>query len=526
MIRVQVSIQTVEVRDQATLMQLDVTATANGTFIGRHRPRVMNWVVQMPRSFHVNIDVPEGGSIAIVVGLGGGRSVVLGARLPAEAQVLRHEDEDVTITATLLPLGEVPRVRGRATRDAGGGRATISLGTTPARVRVELVHPIADDPNCPTQGQVARVVRMGLWENAWDGTRFRNGATDDDHFIGLDPRRFYVRVIDPDVRATTVTVNLQTLLQGSGERPGGPYDGNQGQPAITCTAVPGRAGVFVSRALMLVSSAVDVQALVHSGDVPEPGLRTRGQPDFRLRRATMFGHVEAMYARAAAPARAELFGSERRRLRLCLYDVNIARERSGRPIEEIWTTDLRVVREVYGRIGIWVWTCPASEVEPSLREPHPGRSGVDYISHVTFGPAPYGGWLNRYEVELAVATAHPPNGPPSSGVRAFYLPDMGTDVKGESWPARFLDTRGARSSPLLNSLFINTPSRDPYTLAHELMHILMNTDGQTSAETHYNGIDTAHNLLRGPTTPLESWHGSCRIREEQVRAILQNLAHL
>ena len=520
---VQVAIQTVELRDYETLVALDITATANGTTIGHYAPRALNFVTHLPRTFHADIDVAEGGEIAIVVQLGGHRSVSFSAPLPAEAQAIRHEQEDVTITATLLPLGDGARSRGRASRGAGGRRATIALGSVLAPVRVEIVHPVEGTPSCPVEGQVAQIVRMGLWENAWEGERFRNAATDDDHFIGLDPRRFYVRVVDRGAHTPTVNVSVRTLLGARGGRPGGPHDDNQGEPIITCTAAPGARGVFVSRALMLVSSAIDLEATVHSGDIPGGGLKTRGQQDYRLRRASMFGHVEASYTGAEEPARAELFGRERRRVRLCLYDVNAARDHARRPMDEIWRTDLRVAREIYGRLGIWIWTAPAHEVAASLREAH----GSDHLSYVTLGAPPGGGVWDPTDAQIAIATDHPPNGPPSSGLRAFYFPDMGTAVNGQSWPRAFLAPRDSRYQPTLDSSFINTPRRGPYTLAHELLHLLANSAGETSAEQHYRGTDVAHNLLTGRgMTPREAWNGTCRIREEQIRDIFRNLAYI
>jgi hypothetical protein len=521
---VRVALQTIELRDTEALVQLDITATANGTTMGHYAPRSLNYVTHLPRTFQADVEVAEGGEIAIVVQLTARRAVSFSAPVPAEGQAIRHEQEDVTITATLLPLTSGARTRGRASRGAGGGRATISLGGTPAAVRVEIVHPIDTQSSCPTEGQVAEIVRMGLWENAWDGDRFRNEATDDDHFIGLDPRRFYVRVVDRGARTPTVNVSVRTLLGGHGGGLGGPHDDNQGEPLITCTAAPGARGVFVSRALMLVSSATDLEARVHAGDIPGGGIRRRGEQDYRLRRASMFGHVEATYEGASEPGRAELFGRERRRIRLTLYDVNAARDSARRPMDEVFLTDLRVAREVYGRLGIWVWTAPASEVSASRRETHRGSGGTDHISHVILGRPPHGDAWNMSEAQVAIASEHPPDGSPS-GLRAFYFPDMGTAVNGQSWTRAYLTTRDTRDQPALNTSFINTPRRGPYTLAHEMLHLLVDSAGTTSPEQHYRGTDVAHNLLSGAgMSAREAWNGTCRIREEQVRDILRNLA--
>ncbi|KYG08865.1 hypothetical protein BE21_21165 [Sorangium cellulosum] len=532
--RVRVAVRAVELRlGAAARANATVTATANGRALGSpftsSRPST---IINLPPSFRTDVEVADGARIQISVvirdGAGIDRTVAFGVRVPTGVGVERHETESVTVTATLLPLGSTVGTRGVGTRgDAGGGRSTILVGRRLPRIRVEVVHPVSGVFACPAEGHTAEVVRMGLWDEAWDasGATFRNGGTDDAHFIGRDPRRFYVRVIDPSAAGRrSVTVNVRTRYPSGA---GSVHDDGAGSPAITCTPVAGHPGVFASRALMLVSSAVDLQVPnVHSGDIPGGGGRARGQPDFRLRLASMFGFVEAEYANAAAPARAELFRGERRILHLRLYEVGGALRAGGRSVSDLWDTDLRVAREIYGRIGIWLWTSPAPEVATADRETYryPGATSDEHLARVT-QPRPAGvtGVPTRTDNELALAQAHP--GP---AIRCFFRGAM-DGVAGEAWPLRAAADDMGRRLDLLNSLFIDCTDRGPYTLAHEILHILLDIPGRNAAEMHYRGDDTEHNVLRhratimGPLAVLaggltrhEAWDASSRIRLNQA----------
>jgi subtilisin family serine protease/peptidoglycan hydrolase-like protein with peptidoglycan-binding domain len=157
------------------------------------------------------------------------------------------------------------------------------------------------DGNAP----VAAALMFGLWDQAYDGAGdVRNDAAETNNFIGLDRRRFYIRVNDPGASGSTVVARWRTL------RPGAVDDDAPRRQSVTLTETAPGTKIFVSRALMLVTDSIDARQRTHSGFTtgPEAGLRSRGQSNHRLRRASLDGSVRATYqpAGGGAPVRTTL----------------------------------------------------------------------------------------------------------------------------------------------------------------------------------------------------------------------------
>jgi len=558
--RYRVTVESVELRPGVDVPSggLTVRVSSGGAPVGRPRTGGAEDRIVYPRASTV-VDVTDQPDIGASVSTNAGHISVT-VRLPIhDAIVVTDETSRLRATLTVEPLGDAPPPAHGRRRGAGGGDVVVSTGGPPTVPRVELVHPGAEYA-CPATGNVATLLRMGLWERAFEGrgiyaglwrppSELRNGPAEEDHFIGCDPRRFYVRVVDRAARAATVTVQVRTLSPDGHVR-----DANDGHAAITCTAVSGHAGVFVSRALMIVSSRADLQLGVHSGDIAGGGLRRASvDDDFRLRYATMFDRVEAAYEPAHGDVRAtqvELFAHERRLVRLQIADVNSALEYTRRDIQEVFTRDLAIAREIYSRLGIWLWTDPlrpptvsvaaAASIVETVTSSSAARGSSDILTRVRVTGAPRGGWTaSRLEIRCGECWPWSEAGP---GLRAFYVEDI-PGRNGESTTAALVTQDAARAGAR-NISFINAGMRGDYTLAHELLHLLVNSPGgagaqeegesqadydarvaAAQAEQHYpdDGEDACHNLLRGHgCSPHVAWDGSSRIRQDQVRRVLAN----
>lgn len=234
-------------------------------------------------------------------------NVALGLR---RAEAVRSEilTAVVRISGRPAPAGLVIDVDSRC--------ETLPRGSDAENRRVEVISDFAFDPAAPPpppvqaaqiefvlddnndrlvdgRSPVATALMFGLWNDAYDAAGdIRNGAAAADSFIDRDQRRFYLRVRDAAATGTTVTAIWRTT-----KRAGTDFD-SPADATITLTRVA--PGVFVSRALMLVTNTVDTRLRVHGGLAS--GLRRRGQSDYRLRRATLDGNVVAEYAPAGRTA--------------------------------------------------------------------------------------------------------------------------------------------------------------------------------------------------------------------------------
>ncbi|MDQ3684464.1 MAG: peptidoglycan-binding protein, partial [Acidobacteriota bacterium] len=174
---------------------------------------------------------------------------------------------------------------------------------------------------------VTTFARMGLWDRAFDAAgAVLNNEAEADNFVGADSRRFYLRVRDTAVSGS-VQVNWRTL-----DAAGNNLDAPATQ-SITLLETGAGAGVFTSKALMLVTDTNDQNQATHSGlpaGNPDAGVRNRGQSNHRIRRGSMFGSVEAEYTpagRAAASARITVFqrsADERRRVPIQIFVLRVA----------------------------------------------------------------------------------------------------------------------------------------------------------------------------------------------------------
>lgn len=393
----------------------------------------------------------------------------------------------------------------------------------PLAAKLEFVLDSDDDHKAETSGAVATFLRMGLWDNAFDpptapplteGGVLLNDAAEEKNFVGADTRRFYLRVFDPD-RAGQVKVDWRTLRED---------DSNLDRPAdqsVTLLETQTGSGVFVSRALMLVTDADDQKQETDSG-LPagnaNAGKRKQGEADHRIRRASMRGFVEAEYApRRGNPITVKLPVFERApdgRRTLPLHIFVMRRVAGGGGViataagSTVFSRDLRIIREAYERIGMSVRT----EVPPGTPAASIARDGADAI--VLIDP-PAG--VNAFNVDDAaeqkIASATPPAN--TDTIRIYYAGGLKSGNRGEAAPD--VDFAG-RSDVATAFLDGGKQGSAPYSPAHEAGHILTNKTVKKNAG-HYsapaapagNKLRNNQDLMRDATSASEGVLSSKRL---------------
>lgn len=536
----------------------------------------------------VEVPVAAGHRVEMTITAGFAAPARFAFDVPTQPTPVQQDIPGARLTLLLEPVSDTEQVD--APRGAGGSHATIEPPHSGGG-RVEFVLRDGNALNsCPTSGFVTDTLQMGLWQEAWSQDPpptlpgypsptprtmpidrrsyvFRNGPTDPtgtaaewDHFIACDPRSFFVRVTDHSATTPTVTVSLTTLGRGGPDDSVPPnthtHDDAASAPEITCRRLA--RGVYGSPALMIVSSDGDLHVGAemptwHDETLPDTcnarsvtgvhtgldgaGFARRGQPNFRLRLARMNGYVRAGYGAGdtATATTVEMFRGRRRALRLCIHDVDDVIANTGDDAGHtlLWR-DLRVAREVYARIGVWLWTDWSHRVPAADRLTFDGHP-TEKLARVTYRGvptppndpevevvAPNGhrsrersyGYLSDDQLE-EIAGQNPCEGA-QTGIRIFYTRLFASTANGVSW------TDAEVNDPAKHrAVMINAYTRGPYTLAHEIFHVLCNSaGGEVLAHYPPDAPDRMHNLLRGAgLNKHEGWWAAHRIREEQIAQI-------
>jgi hypothetical protein len=229
------------------------------------------------------------------------------------------------------------------------------------------------------QSPVATALMFGLWDQAYDNLNsVRNNQPETDNFVGLDRRRFYIRVRDQAATGSTVTAQWRTLNAANAD-----LDAPASQDVTLTETSPG-SKVFVSRALMLVTDETDASQDTHSGltSGPNAGVRSRGQADHRLRIGDLEGSVRAEYtqAGAASPVSVTLPVFQRspeRRLRLNVrvvhMGINVTQARQNQINAQFRHANLR-----WAQAGLHIQ--PHGQVQtiaipPAAQDSHGGYNG-------------------------------------------------------------------------------------------------------------------------------------------------------
>jgi len=268
-----------------------------------------------------------------------------------------------------------------AARDAGfqlGLQGIEPDGDRVAMTVIELDVVATAVANAPA----ATFVRFGLWDDAFDPAtgNLRNAAAENQNFIGSDSRHFFFRLRDAS-RAGTATFRWRTLFanDAADDAPAPP----ESQDLTLTETAPG-SGVFLSRAVFLVTDDVDRAQATDSGlAAGDVGQRNRGQSNHRIRRMTvddthqLDGKVVAEYAPTGAgitPFTAPTFMFNRNpeeRLRLRIHFVNVRDRVGGTGVltNARRTQVTRAFQALYAICGIFV------EVDEIVIDPRPSTVG-------------------------------------------------------------------------------------------------------------------------------------------------------
>lgn len=243
---------------------------------------------------------------------------------------------------------------------------TINVVVATLEVLAPPLTPAQADTFVPTAATpAATAVRIGLWDRAFDNATgaVRNNVAEAANFVGADTRRFYFRLRDPSASGE-VQINWRTAF-GDGTTDHAPPS-----QALTLTETGAGTGVFLSRAVMVVTDDDDRRQPTNSG-LPaghaEAGNRNPDQSNHRLRRVTvdnahpLDSQVVAEYhpPTSSAPAASVTLPvfprapEERRRIRIHL--VNVRRSVGGAGILTAARRDLviRTFQSIYARCGIF-----------------------------------------------------------------------------------------------------------------------------------------------------------------------------
>ena len=365
----------------------------------------------------------------------------------------------------------------------------------------------------------ATFTRIGLWDNAFRaaGTVF-NEQAEADNFVGADTRRFHIRVQDASQRGAGHINAEWHAVDENGNDFHVPAD-----RTITLVEDAANQGVFMSRALMMVTDAIDHNQGTHSGlaaGLPDAGVvRNRNQSNHRLRRVTMEGDLIARYRHPLSGAtvvneRLPVFERAprefRRRVPLQVFVLRVAAGGAGvvstAAGAAIWTTDLRVIRETYERIGLKAETvvAPAAPAADTVTE---GGESVVLIDP----PAGVNPFNVSFANESAIGTAHPAL---ADTIRVFFVGGLASGNGGETWD----DGTVPAGDPRRGTVF-TIQATGPYAAAHEVGHALTNKQPSTG---HYsapaapagNRLHNDQNLMKRQFLGAERVNGPKRLWDD------------
>jgi outer membrane protein OmpA-like peptidoglycan-associated protein len=394
--------------------------------------------------------------------------------------------------------------------------STIAGVTHSVTIRVFLVEVIA----IPTGVAPALTfTRLGLWDNAFrapgdpKGLIF-NEELEADNFTGADSRRFHIRITDATAKnAGHVQVDWKTLDQNNND-----FDAPATKD-ITLVETPANSGVFISRGLMLVTDADDQNQPTHSGlsgALPDAGLTVnKGARNHRIRLASMLGSIRIEYKPAPAvvlPLQLPVFQRNpetRRRVRLQIFVLRIAPGGLGviptSAGNRLWISDLPILRETYQRIGAIVETV----IAPATPATDVVTVGTDSITLIDAPPGVIVTNVSDPD-EIAISAAHPAI---ADTIRVFFAGGLLTQNRGESAP----DITFAGRADVGTS-FISGSTYGPYTVPHEIGHLLTNkpfaqSQGHFTAPTSPPGnrLTNDQNLMRNGTSPTTGVSESKRL---------------
>ena len=390
-----------------------------------------------------------------------------------------------------------------AARDAGfqlglqgvepdGDRVAITV------IQLDIVAAAADD------SPAATFVRFGLWDDAFDPAtgNLRNNAAEAQNFVDSDSRHFFFRLRDAS-RAGTATIRWRTLFANNTlDDPRTPA-GNQD---LTVTETTAGSGVFLSRAVMLVTDDVDRGQATDSGlTAGNVGLRNQGQSNHRLRCVTvddthqLDGRVEAEYAPAGvgvSPFTAPTLLFNRmpeERLRLRIHFINVRNRVGGVGVLTAArrTQVTQAFQALYALCGVFVEVDEITIDPPAAVTGWPAAFPGDplAVDPAVEGFSFVGGVLTPSASQLALVNAV--RALPAFNANDVYViyvnrildtpltTPLTSGTLGQAFPDAFV----AAASPTRSFVFVGVNGATINTDIHEVTHVT--TDLRNAAGGHF-----------------------------------------
>lgn len=372
-------------------------------------------------------------------------------------------------------------------------------------------------------------VRFGLWDDAFDPAtgNLRNLVAENRNFVGSDSRSFFFRIRDPN-RAGTANVRWRTVFANNTNddtndnlvaEPGDLTPTPVLPPTpptredLTVTETGAASGIFLSKALFLITDKVDAVQGTDSGlTVGDVGVRGRGQSNHRLRRMKVDnthqfdGRVVLEYAPIDAGVRPFTLPTiifnrtpdERRRVRI--HFINVRDRVGGTPVltNARQAQLVRAFQEMYALCGVF------AEIDSTVIDPRPTTIGWPAAfpgDPLAVDPAVEGFQLPGANLVASASQTDLINFVRTSGVVVFnpndlYIIYVGrildspltapltSGTLGQAFPDSFT----AAGSPARGFVFVGVRGATINTDLHEVTHSTTNLRNQAGGHFYYGVV--------------------------------------
>jgi hypothetical protein len=290
-------------------------------------------------------------------------------------------------------------------------------------------------------------LRVGKWTNA-----FNAGPTVKGNFIDLDPDRFLVRVNDPSKKGAGI-VSIQLSTDSDGEA----YDDDATK--IELAEDPTESGIFISTNLLLVSDDVD-------DDYTNPNVVADDTQNDRTHKVSLGGKVKVQYSSTATVVceKEETVSPSLKTVNVCIIILrDKPQAQGGVPVISTTTVESQwhTVRERYAQVGVVI------NYTVSIQDPPLGvdlSDGLLVREHST----------NRVlaaEAKALISACGTVDA--TVDIHVFYV---NTVMVGTDWAygSAVAEYYYPSEDGYLYNAFINNAANKPFTVSHELAHLLAN----------------------------------------------------
>lgn len=432
----------------------------------------------------------------------------------------KGQDVKATKTDSATGLAETLEVTGAPTATTPDGDILI--------VKILIPQP-ANPALLKTYDQNTDSIGFGLFDNAFDPAKPNNPAVAYNdtsnglkaNFIDNESHRFYIEITDSliDAAANTIEVDWLTTF---GDRVM-PYDLTP-NPKLTLYRDTTAANTFRSKALLLVHEEVDLDIVVDG--------KHKGEDDFRMRLAGMFAYIKIKHNARLLSFTFPVFNQKN--LHQVPINIFTLRNSSNNPVAtaDAVGTSIAKLQDVYDNVGVLFnagseYQFTGTTLAQASPTPTISKRNIDYkVNEITL-PATINISALKQDDLVAIANLLPPA---PNKLRIFIVDKFDPSFLAANVIALGCNkSYAAAISPnLVNCLFVKsiaTGSGFPYTIAHELGHILMDKMDYLSSHSlpvpatnsnhHYNSnnpqLPNSQDLMNPSTVNQVSIFSSKRI---------------